>query len=182
MISSHRRSLLWIAAALTVLILAACGSDAATSTSASTSTGALADGDQVDVDMANLAFDPPEFTVESGATVTFVFHNTDSIDHEALIGDQAAQDAHEAEMTSGGGMDSGSGTDTTATTDTAGTTDTTDMGGMKAAATGPSDAISVAPGETGEITYTFTEAGTLLLGCHQPGHFDGGMKATITVA
>jgi uncharacterized cupredoxin-like copper-binding protein len=155
-----------------VVVLAACGSDSATSTS----TGALADGDQVDVDMADLAFDPPDFTVPSGATVTFVFHNTDSIDHEALIGDQAAQDDHESEMTSGHGMHSGSGEGTD-------TTDTTEMdhGGMKTASSAASDVVSVAPGETGELTYTFTEAGTLLLGCHEPGHFDGGMKATITV-
>lgn len=168
------RSLVVVPAAFLLLLAVACGAD-------DTSSATLADGDQVDIEMANLAFDPSEFTLATGATVTFVFDNTDSIDHEALIGDEAAQDDHESEMTSGGGMgDGGSDHDGTGGSDT---TETTDggMGGMKAAASGPSEAVTVAPGETAELTYTFEEPGTVLIGCHQPGHYGGGMKATITV-
>jgi uncharacterized cupredoxin-like copper-binding protein len=40
---------------------------------------------------------------------------------------------------------------------------------------------SVEPGETASIDYTFTEAGDLLAGCHQPGHYEGGMVARISV-
>jgi uncharacterized cupredoxin-like copper-binding protein len=42
--------------------------------------------------------------------------------------------------------------------------------------------IDVAPGATGELVYTFTRAGTVLIGCHQPGHYALGMRAVITVS
>lgn len=29
--------------------------------------------------------------------------------------------------------------------------------------------------------YTFEETGQLLAGCHEPGHYDGGMVATIVI-
>jgi uncharacterized cupredoxin-like copper-binding protein len=32
-----------------------------------------------------------------------------------------------------------------------------------------------------ELKHAFTESGTVLLGCHEPGHWEAGMKATITV-
>jgi len=40
-------------------------------------------------------FDPSAFSFEPGQTVTFVVQNTDPIDHEFLLGDDAAQLAHE---------------------------------------------------------------------------------------
>ena len=43
------------------------------------------------------------------------------------------------------------------------------------------EGIGLRPGETKELTYTFAEAGMTLAGCHVPGHYDGGMKAQITV-
>ena len=42
-------------------------------------------------------------------------------------------------------------------------------------------AISVEPGKTGSITHTFGKAGTTIIGCHEPGHYAGGMKVTVTV-
>ena len=175
MISSNFRVTSLAVLVGTVLVLGACGSDAATTSSGST----LSDGDRVEVEMTDLAFDPSEFEVEQGATVTFVFDNTDTIDHEALIGDEAAQDEHEAEMTeSSGEMDHSS-------EDNDDTTPTSDGGmedmGHNSGASEPGEAVLVAPGESAEITYTFDETGDVLLGCHQPGHYDGGMVATITV-
>ena len=42
--------------------------------------------------------------------------------------------------------------------------------------------VSVAPGSTAVTTYRFGKAGgTLLFGCHLPGHWAYGMKGTITV-
>ena len=43
------------------------------------------------------------------------------------------------------------------------------------------DAITVEPGSSGEITHTFTESGTILIGCHEPGHWEAGMKSTIAI-
>jgi uncharacterized cupredoxin-like copper-binding protein len=42
--------------------------------------------------------------------------------------------------------------------------------------------IAVAPGASGELIYTFTRPGTVLIGCHQPGHYALGMRAVITVS
>ncbi len=41
--------------------------------------------------------------------------------------------------------------------------------------------ISVPAGATRTTTYTFAGAGTLLIGCHLPGHYDYGMRGEITL-
>ena len=41
--------------------------------------------------------------------------------------------------------------------------------------------VSLDPGQSDNFEYTFDDAGDLLAGCHEPGHYDGGMVATITV-
>jgi uncharacterized cupredoxin-like copper-binding protein len=41
--------------------------------------------------------------------------------------------------------------------------------------------VTIPAGETIELSWTFTEAGTVLIGCHQPGHYAGGMKGQISV-
>lgn len=100
----------------------------------------------------DLRFDPPAFTFRAGETVRFEVTNAGETAHEFLIGDEAAQAEYEAEMTDGHGVDHDS-----------------------------SVGVSVDPGETESFDYTFTEAGQLLVGCHEPGHYAGGMRAAITV-
>ena len=46
---------------------------------------------------------------------------------------------------------------------------------------GHDNALSLKAGETGSLSMTFADAGSLLIGCHEPGHYDAGMKATLTV-
>lgn len=41
--------------------------------------------------------------------------------------------------------------------------------------------VSVAHNGTAETTYTFRERGTLLFGCHLPGHWNYGMQGVIRV-
>jgi uncharacterized cupredoxin-like copper-binding protein len=50
---------------------------------------------EVKVQLRDSRFVPDHFEFEAGTTVTFVVENTDPIDHEFLIGDEAAQQAHE---------------------------------------------------------------------------------------
>lgn len=114
----------------------------------------------VDVTMTDNAFEPTSLEVTNGDTVTFAFTNTGTARHEAIIGDDAAQAAHHDEM---GQAAEDDGHDD-------------DHGGSTGAA-----AITVEPGATGEIVHTFDESGTVLIGCHEPGHWEAGMKATITV-
>jgi uncharacterized cupredoxin-like copper-binding protein len=42
--------------------------------------------------------------------------------------------------------------------------------------------VSVPAGSTAETTYVFDGPGTVLLGCHLPGHWDHGMRGTVRVA
>lgn len=112
----------------------------------------------VDIEASDsLSFDPAEVEVTAGETITFRVANPGALPHEFVIGDQATQDEHEAEMMAmmedGGEMT------------------------MEDEA----NAINLDPGETKEVTWRFTESGTVLFGCHQPGHYAGGMKGTITI-
>jgi uncharacterized cupredoxin-like copper-binding protein len=99
-----------------------------------------------------LRFEPESMTVAAGETVRFVVHNAGATDHEFLIGDEAAQARYAAEMADGH-----------------------DDAHSRGAG------IALGAGKTGEVTYTFDEPGELLIGCHEPGHYDGGMVARITV-
>lgn len=107
----------------------------------------------VEVEMRDIAFAPTAIDVRAGEKVRFVFKNNGQVTHDAFIGDQAAQDAHGREMREGhGGHGAGSG------------------------------AVTVAPGKSGQLVYSFDRPGQILLGCHQPGHYTGGMTAAITIA
>lgn len=107
----------------------------------------------VEVTMRDVAFTPSTLAVSKGETVTFRFTNADAITHDAFIGDAAAQAEHEKAMRAGHGH---AGHD--------------------------AGAVSVAPGKTASLTHTFDEAGTVEVGCHEPGHYAGGMKMVVTVA
>ncbi len=98
-----------------------------------------------------LRMEPAEMTVKAGKPVTFKVTNTGATDHEFYLGDEAAQGEQERMMQSGQMVH-----------------DTP-------------EGISLKPGETKELTYTFNETGQTLAGCHVAGHYTGGMKAAITV-
>jgi uncharacterized cupredoxin-like copper-binding protein len=40
----------------------------------------------------------------------------------------------------------------------------------------------IAPGETRTLGWTFTEAGSYQLACHEPGHYEAGQVLVIEVA
>lgn len=110
----------------------------------------------VQVEMRDIDFDPASVAVERGETVRFVFTNAGSLVHDAFVGDAAAQEEHERASREGEGGHGGHG----------------DSGG---------DAITVDPGESGELVHTFDEAGEILIGCHEPGHYDAGMRIRVAV-
>lgn len=41
--------------------------------------------------------------------------------------------------------------------------------------------VVVEPGATADLPYRMDVPGELLIGCHEPGHWEAGMKATVTV-
>lgn len=104
--------------------------------------------------LASLKFDPARVSVKRGETVAFKVVNTDKIDHEFAVGDAVFQGHHEDEMKAmGPDMDMGDD------------------------ATG----FSLKPGESKTIAFAFPTAGTVLYGCHEPGHYPAGMKGEIRV-
>ncbi len=125
----------------------------------------LLDGSTVDVLMDEFAFSPSSFTVKAGSTVTFSFTNEGAAVHEGLIADEEGVQEHMAEMT---GMAEMSEPEKEASEE-------------PVAPVAPVAGVDVQPGETGTLEYAFDEPGELILGCLYPGHYEAGMKATITV-
>jgi len=161
-----------VVAALTMLIAACGGTDTATTEStAAPTTMPMAENDHDDfvfgepadpltadrvievVASDDFRFEPAEITVAVGETVTFRITNAGAIPHDFTLGDEAAQAAHAEEMA--------------------------EMSGM----TMPDEpnAIVIAPGETKELTWHFTQAGDLIIGCHEIGHYEAGMRAAVVV-
>ena len=139
------------------LILSGCGGDDDTATPS--------DDAVVEITMKDSRFDPTKVEVEAGDEVTFRFTNDGELDHEAFVGTESEQNAHEDEMRS-------SDEDTS---------DTSHSEGHSGMANDSERDITVVPGDSGDLHYTFEEPGTVLIGCHEPGHYRGGMKATVTV-
>lgn len=139
--------------AIALLALSACGDDSGTDTAGDDATRT------VEVNMVDIAFEPDTLEVAAGETVRFVFANTGDVAHDAFIGDEAAQAGHEQEMRQADSDEHDGAHDDDA-----------------------EDAVTVEPGDSGELTYTFAGAGTLEIGCHQEGHYDAGMKITVEVA
>jgi len=95
---------------------------------------------------------PDVLEVSAGETVRFVVTNAGSIDHEFFIGDEIAQEAHAVEMAGTGGR-------------------------LQDGANG----VGLKPRTRESLVFTFDQAGSVLVGCHLPGHYQAGMKATIAI-
>lgn len=100
-----------------------------------------------------LRIEPAQISVRAGQMVTFQVTNLGALDHEFYLGDATTQAAHEAEMVILDGI-------------------------MPPDA---ANAVSVEPGQTETLTYTFPAPAQWLAGCHVVNHYNGGMRATITV-
>lgn len=118
--------------------------------------------------MVDIAYEPTTIAVSAGETITFVFVNNGAIRHEAVFGNEAVQEDHEAEMADMSGMDM----------DDAEMGDSADGDGDH---TEEVPAISLEPGATGEIEVTFKAGDEMIIGCHEPGHWAAGMRVDINV-
>ena len=152
--------------AVAVLGTAACGNaeDGTSDATANAPTAAPnadappdAGSTEVAIEMIDIAYRTDDLVFSAGETVKFDFTNRGVVAHEAVIGDLHAQEDHEDTMSGGGGHD--------------------DSGEAHEGVA----AVTVQPGETTELDYTFAESGEIFVGCHVPGHWAAGMKAAITV-
>lgn len=120
----------------------------------------------------DMFFDPKAITVRVGDTVKFVVTNVGKVRHEFVLGDRAEQEEHEKEIQAMQNMSMQG-------------MEMKDMGGMSIKGMHMMDndpnGISLAPGQSRSLIWTFTKAGSLEYGCHESGHFAAGMVGTITV-
>jgi uncharacterized cupredoxin-like copper-binding protein len=108
---------------------------------------------------------PDAIVVRAGRRVTFAVTNLGKLPHEFILGDRATQLDHERQMqaaATGGGHAHSHGPGAPATP-------------------GASGALTVPPGQTRRLTWTFDQPGIILFGCHVLGHWTAGMKGTIVV-
>ena len=102
-------------------------------------------------------FKPSEINVKQGETIKFVVKNIGKKKHEMMLGTPDEIDDHGKMMKKNPDMEHH------------------DHPNM----------VTVNPGETGELVWHFTEAGTVSFACPLPGHFKGmnfpGMTGIITV-
>ncbi len=125
------------------------------SSSASPATSADVAARTVTVTLSDdMRFTPANWQATSGETVRIQLVNTGKVRHEFIIGTEAELQAHAEEMKKS----------------------SADHKHHHA-----SNAVSVAPGATGELVWTFTDAGVLHLACFEPGHYEAGMRGTISV-
>ncbi|GGX48563.1 cupredoxin domain-containing protein [Saccharospirillum salsuginis] len=104
-----------------------------------------------------MRFNPDDWAIQPGETVRFVVANSGQMPHEFVIdtvqGNAKHRDAMMDAMAEGGMMEHND-----------------------------PNAVSVAPGETGELIWTFSEKGTFEAACNIPGHYEAGMNARIEVS
>ncbi|MGI9150711.1 MAG: plastocyanin/azurin family copper-binding protein [Limnohabitans sp.] len=101
----------------------------------------------------DMRFSPSSWQATSGETVRIRVINQGHVRHEFVMGTEAELAAHAAEMKK-----------------------------QTAAHHHHShNALSLAAGESGELLWTFTDAGVLQMACFEPGHFEAGMRGTVSV-
>lgn len=156
--SRLRRPLLLSALTMGAAVLAGCGGGEEVTLASPRTTAASDDAPVkiIDVVMVDHDFQPSSFRVQEGQEVLFRFRNEGSVTHEAVIGDEAGQKVHGDDLADDGAH-----------------SHEPDLHGPAAR--------HVDPGGLAEISYTFDEEGTMLIGCHEPGHWEDGMVATVEV-
>ncbi len=100
----------------------------------------------------DMKYTPAKINVKRGETIRFAVRNAGRIKHELVIGSMAELKQHAELMRK--------------------------MPGMEHA---EPNMVTLAPGESGELVWRFTKAGTFDFACLQPGHFEAGMMGKVSV-
>jgi uncharacterized cupredoxin-like copper-binding protein len=101
----------------------------------------------------SMRFTPANWQAQAGEQLRLVVVNKGKLQHELVVGQAAELQTH-AQM-------------------------------MKDAAPGHhhhgDNSVSVAPGQTAELLWTFDKTGTWGMACFEPGHYEAGMKGSVEV-
>jgi uncharacterized cupredoxin-like copper-binding protein len=101
----------------------------------------------------DISMDKTRLEVRAGETVSFIVTNNGQLAHEFIIGDAREQVEHEQEMQQMAGMDMPDET----------------------------NGITLKPGQTKTLIWTFGQKGEVEFACHVPGHYSAGMVGKIFV-
>ena len=101
----------------------------------------------------NMRFNPDTIDVKKGETLRLHIINKGGVVHEFVLGNKAELQEHADMMKQ--------------------------MPDMKHS---DANAISLAGGQTGDVIWTFSKAGSFLFACLVPGHWEVGMEGHVTVA
>ncbi len=101
----------------------------------------------------SMRFSPASVSAKKGETLRFVLKNEGKLKHEMVLGTIAELKEHAALMVKFPRMEHAD----------------------------PNQA-SVEPGQTGELIWQFTKAGTFDFACLQAGHYEAGMQGQVAVA
>lgn len=108
----------------------------------------------VEVDMSDaMRFTPASIQARQGETIRFVVKNSGQLPHEFVLGTEKDLKAHYEVMKKSPHMEHAD-----------------------------DNMLTVAPGQSGELLWRFTRAGTVDFACLHPGHYEAGMKGKVSVA
>ncbi len=99
-----------------------------------------------------MRFIPDHLTVKRGETILFLVKNIDEIEHEFVLGTAEELMEHSELMKKFPEMEHED-----------------------------PNQVRVAPGKVGEVVWHFTKPGMIAFGCLIPGHYEAGMKGTLSV-
>lgn len=160
------------AVAAVAMLVAGCGDDGPDAGGLALATGTTDVPRTVEIAMVDLAYAPTAVSVRSGETVEFVFVNDGAVRHEAIFGNETEQAEHGALMRQSDGSDM----------------DGMDMGGETDAAGEPVHDGAVAPlviepgaSETVIVTFDDDNTSSTVIGCHEPGHWEAGMRVDVSI-
>tara|TARA_R110000772_G_scaffold252851_3_gene368367 strand:- start:1982 stop:2524 length:543 start_codon:yes stop_codon:yes gene_type:complete len=123
----------------------------AAATDAATRTIAIS---MIETDDGRMLFEPGSIEVLPGETVRFVISNDGMIEHEFVFNTTAEIIVHKEEMITEAAHDMPHDTD---------------------------NAITLQPGESGDLAWTFASAGVFEFACLIPGHYEAGMFGPLVV-
>jgi uncharacterized cupredoxin-like copper-binding protein len=106
-----------------------------------------------ETDDGRMVFTPDSFKVRKGQTIRFAVKNDGEVDHEFVLDQDDKVMEHKALMEKFPEMEHDD-----------------------------PNAIRLAPGESGEIVWKFTNDGVFKVACLVPDHYDAGMHGNVTVA
>jgi len=108
----------------------------------------------IEIDMSDaMRFTPSSIKAKQGETIRFVVKNSGQLSHEFVLGTAKDLKDHYEVMKKFPEMEHAD-----------------------------DNMLTVKPGQTSEMVWQFTKAGTISFACLHPGHYDAGMKGSIAVA